>query len=78
LYQKHFDLGKTLRATPTTDCVTSNATVDVWNCKDYVAHDWHRLVKLAIFIQRCCAFFVQRKPWFFTGEKFSLLGLWPL
>jgi len=38
---------------------------------DYVAHDRHRLVdKLAIFIQRCCAFFVQLKVCFFTGAKF--------
>jgi len=33
--------------------------VDACNRIDFVAHDWHRLVdKLAIFIQRCCAFFL--------------------
>jgi len=33
--------------------------VDVCNRIDYVANDWHRLVdKLAIFIHRCCAFFL--------------------
>jgi len=64
----------------TTDYVTSKATMDDCNRIDYVANDWHRLVdKLAIFIQRWCAFvFVQRKICFFTGAKFLLLGLWTL
>jgi len=55
----------------TTDYVTLNATVDVCNRTDCVAHDWHRLVdKLAIFIQRCCAFFVQRNVWFSQVQNF--------
>jgi len=49
--------------------------VDVCNRIDYVAHDWHRLDKLAIYIQRCCTFSVQRKIWYFTGAKILLLGL---
>jgi len=77
LYQKHFDLGETRSAT--TDYVTWKATVDVCYRTEYVAHDSHRLVdKLAIFIQRWCAFFVQRKVCFFTGAHFLLLGLWTL
>jgi len=77
LYQKHFDLGKTRCAT--TDYVTWKTTVDVCNCIAYVAHDWHRSVdKLTIFIQRCCAFFVQRKVSFSTGANFLLLDLWTL
>jgi len=70
-------LGKTRSAT--TDYVTGKSTVDVCNRIDYVAYDWHRLVhQMAIFIQHCCAFFVQRKVWFVTGAKFLLLGLWTL
>jgi len=80
LFQQHFDLGKTRSAT--TDYVTYvtwKATVDVCNRIDYIAHNWHRVVdKLAIFIQSWCAFFVQRKVWFFTGAKFLLLSLWTL
>jgi len=33
------------------------------------------LDKLAIFIQRCCAFFCSAKVCFFTGAKCSLLDL---
>jgi len=41
----------------------------------WVAHDGHGLVdKLAIIIQRCCAFFVQQNVWFFTGAKFFCLA----
>jgi len=68
LYQKHFDLGKTRGAT--TDYVTWKATVDVCNRTDQVAHDWHRLVdKLAIFIQRWCAFFCSAQSLVFHGCK---------
>jgi len=75
LYQKHFDLGKTCSAT--TDYVTWKATMDVWNRTDYVANDWHHLVdKLAIFIQRWCAFFVQPKLCFFTGAAHCNLMLY--
>jgi len=35
-------------------------------------------VQLAIFIQRWCAIFSQRKVWFFTGAKFFVAGLWTL
>jgi len=42
----------------------------------WVAHDGHRLAdKLAIFFQRCCAFFVQRKVWFIIGAKRFVAGL---
>jgi len=55
------------------------AKVNVCYRKDYVAHDWHRLVdKLAISIQRFCTFFFSAKSWFFTGATFLLLGLWTL
>jgi len=74
LYQKHFDLGKTRSATA--DYVTWKATVDVCNRTDYVAHDWHRLVdKLAIFIQRWCAFFCSAQSLFFYGCKSFVDGL---
>jgi len=74
VYQKHFDLGKTRCAT--TDYVTGKVTVDVCNRIDYVANDWHRLVdKLAIFIQRWCAFFCSVKSLFFHGCKFFVAGL---
>jgi len=50
--------------------------VDACNRIDSDAHDWHRLVdKLAIFIQRCCAFFLfSEKFVFFTDANFFLLG----
>ena len=74
LYQKHFDLGKT--CSETTDYVTCKATVDVCNRLDYVANDWHRLVdKLAIFIQRWCAFFCPAESLVFHWCKIFVAGL---
>jgi len=53
------------------DYVTWKVAVDVCNRIDYVANDWHRLVdKLAIFIQRWWAFFVQRNVWFSQVQIF--------
>jgi len=70
LYQKHFDFGKTRSAT--TDYVNCKATVDVCSRVDYVT----RLEdKLAIFIQRCCAFFYSAKSLVFHGCKIFVAGL---
>ena len=74
MYQKHFDLGKTRSAA--TDYVTWKATVDVSNCIDYVAHDWHRLVdKLAIFVKRWCALFCSARSLVFHSCKIFVAGL---
>ena len=35
--------------------VSWETPLDICNRKDYVAHDWHRIVNLVLFIQRCCA-----------------------
>jgi len=49
--------------------------VDACNRIDYVANDCHRLVdKLAIFIQRWCAFFCSTKSLVFHGCKFFDTG----
>jgi len=61
LYQKHFDLGKTRSAT--TDYVTWKSTVDVL------------VDKLAIFIQRWCAFFCSVKSLFFHRCKIFVAEL---
>jgi len=54
---------------------TWKATVDACNRIDYVAHDWHRLDKLATFIQRCCASFYSAKRLFFRRCKIFVVGL---
>jgi len=53
---KTFRLGKTLIAT--THCVAWETTVDICN------HNDHRLVKVAFFIQRSCAFLFSKKHGF--------------
>jgi len=68
-------LGKTRSGNATTDYVTWKATVDVCNRTDYVAHDWHRLDNLAIFIQRCCAFFCSAKSLVLHRCKIFVAGL---
>ena len=73
LHQKHFNLGKTRSAA--TDNATWNATVDICNCIDFVAHNWHRLDKLAIFVQCCCAFFCSAKTLVFHRCKIFVAGL---
>jgi len=72
LYQKHFDLGKTRSATTEYEKQQWMSVI----CIDYVAHDCHRqVVKLPIFIQRCCAFFCSEKSLVFYWCKIFVAGL---